>query len=124
MGIQTLSFTIYTVEQKLNVIKSQKKTFFPQVVFYAYLYLLMLILMLLLGEGFLKNFFKIKDILLLNWCCSEDNLPRQGTMENPIYQLNNKIFWEIEIYRNRNVIKGDSFTADRISWLGPCDNLA
>lgn len=29
MGIQTLSFTIYTVEQKLNVIKSQKKIFFP-----------------------------------------------------------------------------------------------
>lgn len=58
MGIQTLSFTIYTVEQKLNVIKSQKKTFFPQVVFYAYLYLLMLILMLLLGEGFLKILFK------------------------------------------------------------------
>lgn len=27
MGIQTLSFTIYTVEQKLNVIKSQKKHF-------------------------------------------------------------------------------------------------
>lgn len=70
MGIQTLSFTIYTVEQKLNVIKSQKKTFFPQVVFYAYLYLLMLILMLLLGEGFLKKFclnkryFVVKLVLL------------------------------------------------------------
>lgn len=38
-------------------------------------------------------------------------------MENQIYQLNNHIFWEIEIYRNRNVIKGDSFTADRTTWL-------